>query len=100
MTMINLGKKYGEEYGVTAKKSSENKIYYPTLSLSKIKPGALKVGDTVTARVKLKLKRCSENQDEDGARYSCDFDVLGIDLPNKSSGIEYAIGQERNQRRK
>lgn len=100
MTMQKLGQTYDQKYGGETIKSSKNKVSYPYLSIDKIKAPGIQVGETIVAKVKLRLKRVSEESDESGERCSCSFDVLAIDLPNKSQdGVEYSVNQERTRRK-
>lgn len=97
--MIKLGKKYGGTE-VSSPKSFKDQVHYPYLSLDKLPSNGLAVGDVIVAKVKLRLKRCSATENEDGKNYSCDFDVLAIDLPAKGkSDLEYAVNQEKTKRR-
>lgn len=83
MAMIPLGKKISVE---TSPRVSKNEVSYPYLNINK-KMGITKkeVGKIVTAKVKLKVTSHEERIDKDGReRYSCSFDVLGIDFGSKS----------------
>lgn len=74
---INLGKKSGNGMVTEAKNSSE--MYYPNLYIE-TKPDGCKVGDTIEATVKLKLKSESHSISDTGKNSSCSFDVISIDF--------------------
>lgn len=98
--MIKLGKKMGGCEVAPSTKSGKDRLYYPTLHLDDVAPG-VKIGETVTAKVKLRLTSASMHDGPSGKKHSCAFDVLAIDLPESSSdGLEYAIDQERTRRKK
>jgi hypothetical protein len=78
-TVIAMGGSSGSEYD-----EKESKMDYPRVYISD-RPGitGLKVGDEVT----LKAKVCSvtERESEKGETYSCDLDILSMEMPDTKS---------------
>lgn len=82
--MIDLGRK-STNSEVAPTKSGQNKIYYPYFYVDKdLGIKETDVGSVITATVKLKINRVSKEVNAKEKTYSCNFDVMGIDLKEKS----------------
>lgn len=81
MTYEDLGSKPMESKGCEVAEKSPS-IYYPSFHVTKDEAPSLKIGEVVEAKVKIKLVGVSK-RDYDKGRYSCDFEVHGIDFGAK-----------------
>jgi hypothetical protein len=89
--MIDLGRKSTNSGEVASTKSGQKKIYYPSFYVDKdLGIKETDVGSVITATVKLKINRVSKEVNAESVAlsnketYSCNFDVMGIELEKKS----------------
>ena len=80
--MLDLGQKNSElKEQVAPSAPKENKISYPSFYIDKEIPLTEKdIGKEITALCKMKLRSISKRSDGDDNKYSCSFDVMGIDF--------------------
>jgi len=79
--MIDLGQKISELKQGIPSTPDKNKVSYPSFYIDKEIPLTEKdIGKEITAICKMKLRSISKRSDSNENKYSCSFDVLGIDF--------------------
>lgn len=77
--MIDLGKR--QEVSKVVPSSESKKIYYPSFYIDKEIPLDDKdIGKEVMGLCRLKLTSISKRTNENENKYSCSFDVMGIEF--------------------
>lgn len=80
--MLDLGQKISEkEQTAIPSPPEKNRISYPSFYIDKEIPLSEKdIGKEIMAVCKMKLRSISKRSDGDDNKYSCSFDVMGIDF--------------------